>query len=348
MDLIYDDIELHIDVPVTQVNNQDKDVIVDSDSIVTVLPDQGYTGLSSVEITPVLQSKIGSVTANGQYVYQPNLGFCGMDSCIVDVNVRPPLQDKVVDVTSNVAVDVVPDNGYYGLHSVSVVPVVQNKFHSFTQNGVFNVMVSDGYVGIKTIKCNVDVRTFETINSVYFTSIPNFLQDPHGDTKILRSFDVSSNFEVINSMVDVSNGSGMRLFCNTNVLGGIRPSYTGVFICFNLDKGSNPSYPDTITVSMKNVTGSKNIFMSPNSLGVWFGGNYDENSLEFNGNLLIGDYVTASRSKCFTRIAMGGYDPVLGESVTSFGAYLQYLKYFNLNALRLTYNRVTNSNYYSF
>ena len=137
------------------------------------------------------------------------------------------------------------------------------------------------------------------------------------------------------------------MFCNNGVVGGIRPSYTGLFLCFGLDNTSNPSYPDTITVSVKNVAGSKNVPMSPYSLGVWFGGNYDENSLEFNGNLLTGDYIYASRANCFLRVAMAGYEPILGESVTSYTTVLYYLKYYNLSLFRATFNRVTNSSYYS-
>lgn len=87
MDLIYDDIELHVDVPVTQVNNQEKDILIDSESMVTVVPDEGYTGLSSVDITPVLQSSIENVVSNGQYVFEADSGYCGLDTCIVNVNV---------------------------------------------------------------------------------------------------------------------------------------------------------------------------------------------------------------------------------------------------------------------
>lgn len=313
VDLLYDDIELRVDVPVTLVNNQEKIIYLDNDNPLEIYADSGYTGLSHVQVTPLMQSKVSKLTSSATSFIYPSEGFCGLDS----VSVSPVLQSKIVYCSSNSQFNVTPDNGYCGLSNVSVnvsVPAVPSSY---------------------------------PISSVYLTSIPDYLHDPHGDNKIVRSFTNLSNFEVISGFVDVSNGSGVRLFCNNGVFGGIRPSYTGLFVCFDLDNTFNPSYPDTITVSVKNVAGSKNVPMSSYSLGVWFGGNYDDNSLEFNGNLLTGDYVYASRANCFLRVGMAGYEPILGESVTSYTTVIHYLKYYNLSLLRATFNRVTKSSFYS-
>ena len=310
VDQLFDDVEVHVDVPVTMVNNQEKQVFLENDDTFNIVPDSGFTGLSSVVVKPLMQSKVFNVNSAGtQFVY-PDSGYCGLDS----VAIAPVLQEKTVSTGSNGQVVVVPDGSYCGMNKV-----------------ILNVSVSPSY----------------PISSVYLTSIPDYLHDPHGDNKIVRSFTNLSNFEVISGFVDVSNGSGIRLFCNNGVFGGIRPSYTGIFVCFGLDNTSDPSYPDTITVSVKNVAGSKNVPMSSYSLGVWFGGNYDDNSLEFNGNLLTGDYVYASRANCFLRVGMAGYEPILGESVTSYCTVIYYLKYYNLSLLRATFNRVTNSSHYS-
>ena len=77
MDLIYDDIELHVDVPVTQVNNQSKDVFIESPVPVTVTPDEGFTGLSSVDVFPLLQMKTETITTSGQTLVYPDEGYCG-------------------------------------------------------------------------------------------------------------------------------------------------------------------------------------------------------------------------------------------------------------------------------
>ena len=177
-------------------------------------------------------------------------------------------QDKSVVLTSDEVVSVSADPGFNDLGTVSITPRVLNTSHYFTENGVFNITNKEGYVGIHTVKCFVDVTPSYPISSVYLTSIPDYLHDPHGNNKIVRSFTNLSNFEVISGFVDVSDGSGVRLFCNNGVFGGIRPSYTGLLVCFGLDNTSDPSYPDTITVSVKNVAGSKNIPMSSYSLGL--------------------------------------------------------------------------------
>ena len=114
VDQLFDDVEVYVDVPVTMVNNQEKQVFLENDDTFNIVPDSGFTGLSSVVVKPLMQSKVFNVNSAGtQFVY-PDSGYCGLDS----VAIAPVLQEKTVSTGSNGQVVVVPDGSYCGMNKV--------------------------------------------------------------------------------------------------------------------------------------------------------------------------------------------------------------------------------------
>ena len=86
-DFIFDNVELNVQVPSPVMNYQDKEVFVVDEVGVTVRPDNGYDALASVDINPVLESKVVNVTSNGTTSVVPSDGFCGIGDISVNVNV---------------------------------------------------------------------------------------------------------------------------------------------------------------------------------------------------------------------------------------------------------------------
>lgn len=95
VDLVYDDIELHVDV---QPRFQDK-VYYASSVDVDVKPDSGFDVMNSVEIIPVLEEKIVNVHENGSVVVVKSNGYSGMSKVTVNSDVnreKRPLLEKFV------------------------------------------------------------------------------------------------------------------------------------------------------------------------------------------------------------------------------------------------------------
>ena len=160
---IYDDIEVHVDVPVTLVNNQEKIIYLDNDNPLEIYADSGYTGLSHVQVTTLMQSKVSNLTSSGTSFIYPSEGFCGLDS----VGVSPVLQSKTVNCSSNTQFIVTPDNGYCGLSDVSVnvsVAVVPPTY-SYSLTGI-DLDISD----LNTHRYSVGNLNARTLSYYTFTS----------------------------------------------------------------------------------------------------------------------------------------------------------------------------------
>ena len=92
------------------MNYQDKEVFVVDEVGVTVRPDNGYDALASVDINPVLESKVVNVTSNGTTSVVPSDGFCGIGDITVNVNV--PSVDSVKTQIGNIVFDYTPPKSY--------------------------------------------------------------------------------------------------------------------------------------------------------------------------------------------------------------------------------------------
>lgn len=78
------------------------------DTEILALPSQG-----------VYQTKVVTVTQNGQTVITPDTGYDAMDGVQVTVNVpEAQLQTKTYNFTTNQTIELLPDTGYDGFDSV--------------------------------------------------------------------------------------------------------------------------------------------------------------------------------------------------------------------------------------
>lgn len=90
-----------------------------SDSSQIITADQGYDGLSRVNISAVVSNAL-SVYSNGQYTPSAGSYYNSVSVEIEDSKVN--LQTKTVTPTTSPQ-SVVPDTGYHGLSSVTVNPI---------------------------------------------------------------------------------------------------------------------------------------------------------------------------------------------------------------------------------
>ena len=142
----YNSLFVTVDVSVTPMLQHKTLQIDNSKGEWNISPDSGYAGLSSVLVLPVYEQK--TFTENG--IYAPSENYCGYN--LVTVDVQPPLQNKQYIVeTYNGSETVTPDEGYYGLNSVMVIP--KSLSATFDNNGTYTI--PDGYCGYNTVVVDV-------------------------------------------------------------------------------------------------------------------------------------------------------------------------------------------------
>ena len=123
-----------------------------------IVADEGFDGLSkvSVNVQPKLQEK--TATENG--TIEADAGYDGLKK--VDVNVNPPLQAKTVELTENGSQTVTADEPNYGLSEVKITvdvnPELQEKEVEITENGTTEIVADEGVYGLKEVSVTVDVK----------------------------------------------------------------------------------------------------------------------------------------------------------------------------------------------
>lgn len=98
---------------------QDKSISITENGTTNVTPDEGYDGLTNVDIevnVPISPAMDVTYTENGIYEVLPDSGDAGIKKINVSVEVEPNLQDK--NITENGTYTA--DSGYDGLKSVTV------------------------------------------------------------------------------------------------------------------------------------------------------------------------------------------------------------------------------------
>lgn len=114
-----------------------------------VVPDDGYSGLSSITIEPAenilnLQEKLVKPTSSVQVV-KPDAGYDGLSSVTVDAQDLGNFQAKTITPSEETQV-VTPDSGYDALSSVTVIGVTggvlaanERKYQFTKAKSVFTV-----------------------------------------------------------------------------------------------------------------------------------------------------------------------------------------------------------------
>ena len=144
---------------------------------VTVRPDNGYDALASVDINPVLESKVVNVTSNGTTSVVPSDGFCGIGDISLNVNVPTSqytyrMESVTIDVGNGTPVSFPMRKFNTRVYSYDS----QYFINASTSNTQFNVVVFGSYIG------GYDFGTRENLNNLSYlcyanvsTNGPNFV-----------------------------------------------------------------------------------------------------------------------------------------------------------------------------
>ena len=143
---------------IVELQGQTKDVSVTNSGTTTIIPDANYNGFTSVSITPNLQSK--TATANGTVV--ADNGYCGLSEVDVDVNLN--LQDKRITQNGTYT----PDSGYNGFENVTVDVNLNLQNKTITSNGSYTADVGyTGFDNVTVnVQPSLQSKTI-TVNGTY-------------------------------------------------------------------------------------------------------------------------------------------------------------------------------------
>lgn len=172
--IIYEDDTLVIPVGIganaSDISNalQEKNVTITSNTTTTVTPDEGYVGISKLNVETEIPTEVNnqekSVTVSGSStntVY-PDSGYTGLSS--VNITSEVNLQNKFAKIVNTGATVITYDEGFDGLNSVEVfvdVPLSSIEFDSST-NPQRVVTDSSGY-------CDITVKPY-SVEDVYVDS----------------------------------------------------------------------------------------------------------------------------------------------------------------------------------
>lgn len=156
---------------------QEKSVEYTQNAEFEVLPDEGYDGMSKVNVSvdvvvPTVQaSKAITITQNGPIEILPDSDYDVMEKVEATINVpAPTLQSKHITIDKNISMtEITPDSGYGGLSRVEVdveIPVEDNKQVSINQNGTTTIIPGDGYDYIEMCDVIVNVPTYNIEDTV--------------------------------------------------------------------------------------------------------------------------------------------------------------------------------------
>ena len=164
-----------VNVPVPEINNQEKSITITENGQTDITPDTNYTGLSKVGVNVNIntqsyydngysQGKIDgktegiaeqkakltdiSITENGTYEKED-----GYKNVVVNVPV-PEInnQEKSITINSNGTSSVVPDNGYTGISKIDITVNVP------TSGGDGIDLISLGYTAQENTSINTDIQ----------------------------------------------------------------------------------------------------------------------------------------------------------------------------------------------
>lgn len=216
---------------------------------------EAYDFASEIESIPqtstsVLQeNKEVTLTTSGATTITPDTDYDGMSS----VTVTPTLQSKTANCTSTSAVTLTPDSGYVGLSSAKVTPVTETRTHNVTANGTTTVNVNSGKVGMTKVTVNTSVYRTVANSTTYVGGNGNLSQTisiPTGVTsaKIIVSLRYPSAY---NFYPSCTTNSGTISTSVDNKPGVNNNMYNRITV-YNLSKSATA----TATVTVKTNDGS--------------------------------------------------------------------------------------------
>lgn len=149
---------------------QEKSVEYTQNAEFVVTPDEGYDGMSKVNVSvdvvvPTVQAtKEITITSNGLIDILPDPDYDVMEKVSAQINVpvpTPTLQEKHITIDKNLSMtEVKPDAGYQGLSSIEVdvkIPVEEHREVTITENGTTMIHPADGYDYMEFIDVTVNV-----------------------------------------------------------------------------------------------------------------------------------------------------------------------------------------------
>ena len=149
---------------------QEKSVEYTQNAEFVVTPDEGYDGMSKVNVSvdvvfPTVQAtKEITITSNGLIDILPDPDYDVMEKVSAQINVpvpTPTLQEKHITIDKNLSMtEVKPDAGYQGLSSIEVdveIPIEEHREVTITENGTTMIHPADGYDYMEFIDVIVNV-----------------------------------------------------------------------------------------------------------------------------------------------------------------------------------------------
>lgn len=132
------------------------------DTEILALPSQG-----------VYQTKVITISENGQTIITPDTGYDAMDGVQVTTNIpEKQLQTKSYSFTTNQTIELLPDTGYDGFSEVGLNINIQSQLQAksldVTTNGTYQISPDQNYDGLTSVIVNVDVQEQEDNQHIPF------------------------------------------------------------------------------------------------------------------------------------------------------------------------------------
>ena len=209
-----------VNVPVPEINNQEKSITITENGQTDITPDTNYTGLSKVGINVNVdtqsyydngysqgktdgkvegieeqKSKLTDITINSNGSYSREDGY---DSVTVDVPI-PVInnQEKNITITQNGQTDITPDTNYTGLSKVGVVVNVDTQ--SYYDNGYSQGKIDGKTEGIAEQKAKLtDISitengTYEKEDG-YKSVVVNVPSDKKPETELTKTLTANDTY----------------------------------------------------------------------------------------------------------------------------------------------------------